>query len=224
MTSTILRPVSLRSVLTPSNSTSHLPHQHRFLHISRQQFGSSTPRCSALAAHSSGSSAAKTTNSNLRHTQQQTRHQHAVSNPTLANIEKRWDEMPPQEQAELWMALRDRMTVDWHQMTMQEKRASYWIAFGPHGPRALPPPDQTYQVVKTVTIWVGAAVGAFFVIHSFARPPPKTMTKEWQEKSNEYLKRQRIEPITGISSEGYKGKGMVQSPPGLDKYENEEDE
>lgn len=48
---------------------------------------------------------------------------HAVSNPTLANIEKRWPEMPPQEQAELWMALRDRMTVDWNQMTHQEKRA-----------------------------------------------------------------------------------------------------
>ena len=54
---------------------------------------------------------------------QQTRQEHAISNPTLANIEKRWTEMPPQEQAELWMALRDRMTVDWHQMTMQEKRA-----------------------------------------------------------------------------------------------------
>lgn len=50
-------------------------------------------------------------------------HGHAVSNPTLANIEKRWENMPPQEQAELWMALRDRMTVDWHDMTLQEKRA-----------------------------------------------------------------------------------------------------
>ena len=31
--------------------------------------------------------------------------------------------MAPQEQAELWMALRDRMTVDWTQMTLQEKKA-----------------------------------------------------------------------------------------------------
>lgn len=54
---------------------------------------------------------------------QQSRQQHAVSNPTLANIEKRWEQMPPQEQAELWMALRDRMTVDWHELTMQEKKA-----------------------------------------------------------------------------------------------------
>lgn len=48
---------------------------------------------------------------------------HAISNPTLAGIEKRWEEMPPQEQAELWMQLRDRMKVDWHQLTLQEKKA-----------------------------------------------------------------------------------------------------
>ena len=55
--------------------------------------------------------------------QQQSRQQHAVSNPTLSNIEKRWEQMPPQEQAELWMALRDRMTVDWKELTTQEKKA-----------------------------------------------------------------------------------------------------
>lgn len=48
---------------------------------------------------------------------------HAISNPTLASIEKRWEAMPPQEQADLWMALRDRMRTDWHELTMQEKKA-----------------------------------------------------------------------------------------------------
>jgi cytochrome c oxidase subunit 4 len=54
---------------------------------------------------------------------QQIRCAHAISNPTLANIEKRWEAMPPSEQAELWMALRDRMKVDWKDLTMQEKKA-----------------------------------------------------------------------------------------------------
>jgi cytochrome c oxidase subunit 4 len=49
--------------------------------------------------------------------------EHAIANPTLAGIEKRWEAMPPQEQAELWMQLRDRMKVDWHEMTLQEKKA-----------------------------------------------------------------------------------------------------
>jgi len=39
------------------------------------------------------------------------------------------------------------------------------------------------------------------------------MNKEYQEATNEYLKAQNSEPITGISSEGYVGKGQVQSPP-----------
>ena len=53
--------------------------------------------------------------------------QHAISNPTLAGIEKRWEQMPPQEQAELWMQLRDRMKVDWHELTMQEKKAGMFV-------------------------------------------------------------------------------------------------
>lgn len=48
---------------------------------------------------------------------------HAISNATLTSLEKRWEGMPPQEQAELWMRLRDRMKVDWHQMTLPAKKA-----------------------------------------------------------------------------------------------------
>ena len=58
-----------------------------------------------------------------RQSTEQTRKAHAISNPTLANIEKRWEAMPPQEQADLWMALRDRMKVDWNEMTLAEKKA-----------------------------------------------------------------------------------------------------
>ena len=48
---------------------------------------------------------------------------HAISNPTLANIEKRWEGLPNTEQAELWMALRDRMKENWAELTLQEKKA-----------------------------------------------------------------------------------------------------
>lgn len=62
----------------------------------------------------------------LRHQQTRGAAVHAISNPTLAGIEKRWDEMPPQEQADLWMALRDRMKNDWHDLTLQERKAGMW--------------------------------------------------------------------------------------------------
>jgi len=37
--------------------------------------------------------------------------------------------MPPQEQADLWMALRDRMKVDWNELTMQEKKAGMYAGY-----------------------------------------------------------------------------------------------
>ncbi|KAL2828569.1 cytochrome c oxidase subunit IV-domain-containing protein [Aspergillus pseudoustus] len=146
---------------------------------------------------------------------QQTRasSEHAIANPTLAGIEKRWEAMPPQEQADLWMQLRDRMKVDWHQMTVQEKKAAYYIAFGPHGPRALPPKGEGFKIFIKVAQLTLASFAIFYAIHLFAKPQPKTMSKEWQEASNEYALREKINPIYGISSEGYEGKGFVQSPP-----------
>ncbi|EEP79265.1 cytochrome c oxidase subunit IV [Uncinocarpus reesii 1704] len=149
-------------------------------------------------------------------TQQQTRAastaEHAIANPTLAGIEKRWEAMPPQEQAELWMQLRDRMKVDWHEMTMQEKKAAYWIAFGPHGPRAEAPKGEGMKVFIQVTKYLLISFGVFYAIRMFGGPAPKTMTKEWQEATNEYARKEKLEPITGIASEGYQGKGFIQSP------------
>lgn len=82
----------------------------------------------------------------------QVRKQHAVSNPTLANIEKRWEAMPPQEQAELWMALRDRMTVDWHELTMQEKKACKFL-----------PKSSRFVVTRALAGPTGHAVRDFYI-------------------------------------------------------------
>ncbi|RKU44781.1 Cytochrome c oxidase subunit 5A [Coniochaeta pulveracea] len=138
---------------------------------------------------------------------------HAISNPTLANIEKRWEGMPLQEQAELWMALRDRMKENWTELTLQEKKAAYWIAFGPHGPRAQAPPGEGKKVALYTALGLLTSFVIFATMRSFAGPAPHTMTREWQEQANEYLKEQRSDPFTGIASEGYKGKGQIQSPP-----------
>lgn len=67
-------------------------------------------------------------------------------------------------------------------------RTAYWIAFGPHGPRALPPPDEGKKVFLYTLAGLGVSVVIFAILRSFAKPPPHTMTKEWQEASNEYLK------------------------------------
>jgi cytochrome c oxidase subunit 4 len=133
----------------------------------------------------------------------------ALSNPTLANIEKRWEGMAPQEQAELWVALRDRMKVDWHQLTPMEKKAceihplslpscppvllltcflAYYIAFGPHGARSEPDPNEGWKVFGATAGMIVLCLGVYAGIRYFARDPPKTMSREWQEATNEYLK------------------------------------
>ncbi|KKA29563.1 hypothetical protein TD95_001680 [Thielaviopsis punctulata] len=136
-----------------------------------------------------------------------------LSKPTLANIEKRWESMPMQEQAELWMALRDRMKGNWNELSLQEKKAAYWIAFGPHGPRAEDPAGEGARVATGLAIGMAASLALFLGIRSLAKPAPESMNQQWQEAANEKLKSQNADPITGVSSEGYTGKGQVQSPP-----------
>lgn len=65
---------------------------------------------------------------------------------------------------------------------------AYWIAFGPHGPRALPPPGQNWFIFWSVMGITGVCCVVFFIIRLFARGPPSTMTREWQEATNEYLR------------------------------------
>jgi hypothetical protein len=65
---------------------------------------------------------------------------------------------------------------------------AYYIAFGAHGPRALPPPGEGWKVAAYTAIGVGVSFLIFATIRSFARAAPDTMTKEYQEATNEYLK------------------------------------
>ncbi|OKL55796.1 Cytochrome c oxidase polypeptide 5, mitochondrial [Talaromyces atroroseus] len=170
-------------------------------------------RTASQAVRSSAARASVTPMARVAAQQTRSASEHAIANPTLAGIEKRWEALPPQEQADLWMQLRDRMKVDWHEMTLQEKKAAYWIAFGAHGPRKEAPKGEGWKIASKVVQLVAVSVGLFYTTRLFAKPPPRTMTKEWQEASNEYALKENIEPITGISSQGYQGVGYVQSPP-----------
>ncbi|KAL8679972.1 MAG: hypothetical protein Q9186_003788 [Xanthomendoza sp. 1 TL-2023] len=123
-------------------------------------------------------------------------------------------------------------------MTLQEKKASYWMAFGPHGPRAVRPPGENWKVFWGTVAGIAVSCVLFGFIRWLARPPPKTMNAQYQAMTNEYLKirksiandrypykqAQNTEPITGISSAGYKGKGMIQSKPTKGPLPGEDDD
>lgn len=73
-------------------------------------------------------------------------------------------------------------------MLTQNASTAYWVAFGPHGPRALPPPDEGKKVTLYVFAALFASLAIFSAMRMFAKPAPHTMNKEWQEAANEYLK------------------------------------
>jgi hypothetical protein len=58
--------------------------------------------------------------------------------------------MPPQEQAELWMALRDRMSADWNELTLQEKKAGTFGVLPIRG-------RGKCCIVHSVLSWINAA-------------------------------------------------------------------
>ncbi|KAB5595746.1 Cytochrome C oxidase, subunit IV/COX5b [Ceratobasidium theobromae] len=130
----------------------------------------------------------------------------------LANVEAQWSSLSPDEQGEVHRELEELQKRDWKTLSIDEKKAAYFVAFGPHGPRSpVTPPGQTMKVITGTLALVGVATAAYGIIRSYGGAPPKTLTKEYQQSMNERALEQKMNPITGISSEGYKGAGFVTS-------------
>ncbi|KAI0261397.1 cytochrome c oxidase subunit IV family [Gloeopeniophorella convolvens] len=136
--------------------------------------------------------------------------QAAASAIPLSNVEAQWASLSPAEQTAVHQQLEELQRKDWKTLSLSEKKAAYYVAFGPHGPRApVNPPGTSVKVLAGVTVLIGTAGLLYAGVRSVAPPPPHTITKEWEEASNERAKELKINPISGISSEGYAGKGYV---------------
>ncbi|KAI5124368.1 hypothetical protein M0805_008972 [Coniferiporia weirii] len=130
----------------------------------------------------------------------------------LSNVEAQWERLSTDEQLAVHQQLEQLQKRDWKTLSIDEKKAAYYVAFGPHGPRTpSSPAGQPLKVFLGTMAAITAALGMFYGIRAIAGPPPKTLTREWQEAMNERAKEQQMNPISGISSEGYSGKGFVQS-------------
>jgi hypothetical protein len=92
----------------------------------------------------------------------------------------------------------------------------YYINFGPHGPRAERVKDG-WQILGGLATCMAVSFTLFWILRQFRNaihhadadvlvtpPPPRTMTQEWQEATNERLKTLGIEPISGPGSPDYK--------------------
>ncbi|CAE6492283.1 unnamed protein product [Rhizoctonia solani] len=134
----------------------------------------------------------------------------------LANVEAQWESLSAEEQVEVHRELENLQKRDWKTLSIDEKKAAYFVAFGPHGPRTpTSPTGQGTKVIAGTLFVILAAGGAFGVVRAFgveyAGPVPRTITKEYEQAMNERAVAQKMNPITGITSEGYKGTGFVVS-------------
>jgi cytochrome c oxidase subunit 4 len=168
----------------------------------------------------------------------------ATSAIPLSNVEAQWATLSPSEQTAVHQQLEELQRKDWKTLSLAEKKAgtsyslfsleagvdglmcfvlAYYVAFGPHGPRApVNPPGTTVKIITGVSALIGAAgllytgfraIGTllflpvcnnlkFFLFSKkkktvTAPPPPRTITKEWEEASNERAKELKINPISG---------------------------
>ncbi|KAG6844393.1 hypothetical protein H0H87_007205 [Tephrocybe sp. NHM501043] len=128
----------------------------------------------------------------------------------LSNVEAQWAKLSAEEKLSVQEQLEEIQKKDWTTLSLDEKKAAYYVAFGPHGPRT--PISQPGDAIKiffwTMTL-VAVGGGLFATARAFAPPPPKTISKEWEEATNARALELKLNPITGISSEGYSGKGFV---------------
>ncbi|KAK7061261.1 cytochrome c oxidase subunit IV-domain-containing protein [Favolaschia claudopus] len=130
----------------------------------------------------------------------------------LSNIEAQWALLSPDEKTSVAEQLEELQKRDWKALSGDEKKAAYYVAFGPHGRRTpIHQKGDGFKIFFGTTAAVAAAGVLFFAIRAVSPPPPQTMSKEWQEAMNERAIEQKMNPITGITSEGYKGKGFVVS-------------
>ncbi|EUC57132.1 cytochrome C oxidase, subunit IV/COX5b [Rhizoctonia solani AG-3 Rhs1AP] len=130
----------------------------------------------------------------------------------LANVEAQWESLSSEEQVEVHRELESLQKRDWKTLSIDEKKAAYFVAFGPHGPRTpTSPPGQTMKVIMGTVAVFALAGGGFGIVRSFGGPVPRTITKEYEQAMNERAIEQKMNPITGITSEGYKGTGFVVS-------------
>ncbi|CAD6574250.1 MAG: Cytochrome c oxidase subunit 5A [Cyphobasidiales sp. Tagirdzhanova-0007] len=143
--------------------------------------------------------------------------------PSLGSIEASWVSLPREEQESIYSDLQELQKKDWKELSLDQKKAgnniAYYIAYGPHGPRApIVPPNTNGKVFAGVVASIVVAFGVFSLVrlNDFhllitrfrlpAQAAPKTLTKEWKEAQQEYAKEQKMDPFTGATRADGKGK------------------
>lgn len=118
---------------------------------------------------------------------------------TYPQIEASWKSLTPTEQEQTFKHLEELQKKDWKELSLDEKKAAYYVAFGPHGPRE-PIQADGGKTLMGVTAAVAVAGLIFYMVRKGGKETPATLTREWQEATDERLREQRSDPFTGASA------------------------
>ncbi|KAJ2346968.1 cytochrome c oxidase [Coemansia erecta] len=138
------------------------------------------------------------------------RFQSTAPNSVLAHAEQSFGKLPEAAKREEVTRLSEIMKADWLKVSIEDKRAIFYATYGAHSRRsARGKPGDNWKVFFGVVGTIALSLTVSTIMRKSVAKP-RTMTKEWQEASNELALQRNLNPISGISSEGYKGKGFVQ--------------
>ncbi|KAI9356298.1 cytochrome c oxidase subunit IV family [Zopfochytrium polystomum] len=119
----------------------------------------------------------------------------------LTAIETRWGKLPEAEQGAIADLVAAAEKGDWKKMTLEQKRAAYFIAYGPYGARNPIDPALKWSVLA----WVSAFFGISYIGYKWwdtQKPVVKTMSPEWKaaevQKAIEARQNPYKGPINGV--------------------------
>ncbi|KAJ3170408.1 Cytochrome c oxidase subunit 5A [Geranomyces variabilis] len=125
----------------------------------------------------------------------------AIAPAALAQIETRWAKLPECEQGAIADALAAKQKGDWKEMSLEEKRAAYWIAYGPYGARSPHDPAMKWKVLGWSLGFSAVAVGIWAYWTSAVVPELRTHSQEWQDETERRAIELKQNPYTGAYAE-----------------------
>eukprot|EP00842_Homolaphlyctis_polyrhiza_P005555 jgi/Hompol1/5/HPOL_000587-RA len=119
-----------------------------------------------------------------------------LSPTALAGIETRWAKLPEAEQGAIADKLYELQKGDWKNMTLEQKRAAYYIAYGSYGARTPSDPALRIKVASWVAGLIALSVG-LWMFWETKKPALRTTTKEWIEAQDQLAIERKQNPFSG---------------------------
>ncbi|KAJ3128275.1 Cytochrome c oxidase subunit 5A [Nowakowskiella sp. JEL0407] len=120
----------------------------------------------------------------------------SLSPASIQGIESRWTKLPEAEQGAIADYLAEAEKGDWKNMTLEQKRAAYFIAYGKYGARRAGDPAFKWRVLGWSSFFFGVAY-VLWKLTAYTRPKLVTHTPEWKEAERQKAIASKANPYTG---------------------------